>query len=224
MARQTRSEATRTALIDAAFELFGDKGYAAASTREIASAAGTNIASITYHFGGKAGLRMACAETIVSHMLAQRKAPDQIATPRIAQNAETEFELFMLRQANMLLSLNKAQTMVRFLFRELYEQTEVFEHMYQRFFGPVFDHVSTLWAKAIDIDPEEAQSNENKIRIFSVIAQIAYFRIGQPVVVRHLGWADYDTDETEQILRVLQTNIRALIAAYRTTSSHRTTQ
>jgi AcrR family transcriptional regulator len=36
--------------------LFAEQGYAKTSTREIALAAGTNIASISYYFGDKAGL------------------------------------------------------------------------------------------------------------------------------------------------------------------------
>ena len=47
---------------------FADKGYAATSVREIAALAGTNVASISYHFGGKEGLRAACSEHIVELM------------------------------------------------------------------------------------------------------------------------------------------------------------
>ena len=48
----------------AGIRLFGAKGFEATSTREIASAANANIASIAYHFGGKEGLRLACAEMV----------------------------------------------------------------------------------------------------------------------------------------------------------------
>lgn len=46
----------RERLLRAALRLFADKGFAKASTREIAQAAGTNIAAISYYFGDKAGL------------------------------------------------------------------------------------------------------------------------------------------------------------------------
>lgn len=46
----------RNRLLDAALVLFGEKGFAKTSTREIALAAQVNVASISYYFGDKAGL------------------------------------------------------------------------------------------------------------------------------------------------------------------------
>jgi len=57
-ARKTRSDGaqSRERLLMAAMRLFAEQGFAKTSTREIALAAGTNIASISYYFGDKAGL------------------------------------------------------------------------------------------------------------------------------------------------------------------------
>ena len=60
----------RQQLLHAALRLFAEKGFAKTSTREIALAAGANIAAISYYFGDKAGLYraaftepMGCAES-----------------------------------------------------------------------------------------------------------------------------------------------------------------
>ena len=50
---------TRDTLLDAAEQLFGERGYAAVGTREIAEQANANIASIKYHFGSKSELYLA---------------------------------------------------------------------------------------------------------------------------------------------------------------------
>ena len=57
-ARQVRrpSAVVRGLLLDSARRLFADKGYAGASTREIATDAGVNEALIFRHFGNKVGL------------------------------------------------------------------------------------------------------------------------------------------------------------------------
>lgn len=56
--RKQRSDGAeaREQLLHCALRLFADKGFAKTSTREIASAAGTNLAAISYYFGDKAGL------------------------------------------------------------------------------------------------------------------------------------------------------------------------
>ena len=46
----------RQLLLHSALKLFAEKGFAKTSTREIALAAGANVAAISYYFGDKAGL------------------------------------------------------------------------------------------------------------------------------------------------------------------------
>jgi AcrR family transcriptional regulator len=46
----------RTKLLNTALKLFAEKGFAKTSTRDIAQAAGANLAAISYYFGDKAGL------------------------------------------------------------------------------------------------------------------------------------------------------------------------
>ncbi|MGE0626120.1 MAG: CerR family C-terminal domain-containing protein [Pseudomonadales bacterium] len=48
--------AARERLLDAALEVFAERGYGKASTREICARAGANVAAIHYYFGDKASL------------------------------------------------------------------------------------------------------------------------------------------------------------------------
>lgn len=56
--RRQRSDGAeaRAHLLLSALQLFAEKGFSKTSTREIAHAAGANIAAISYYFGDKAGL------------------------------------------------------------------------------------------------------------------------------------------------------------------------
>jgi AcrR family transcriptional regulator len=61
----------RSRLVISALRLFAEKGYKAASTREICDAAGANISAIRYYFGDKASLyRAAFIEPSDLHRLA----------------------------------------------------------------------------------------------------------------------------------------------------------
>lgn len=57
-ARKQRADGAeaRAQLLLAALRLFAERGFAKTSTREIAQAAGVNLAAISYYFGDKAGL------------------------------------------------------------------------------------------------------------------------------------------------------------------------
>jgi AcrR family transcriptional regulator len=64
-----RGEETRARIIAAGLKVFGDEGYAQASTRQIAKAAGVMPPALQYYFDSKEGLHRACAEFIMQRAL-----------------------------------------------------------------------------------------------------------------------------------------------------------
>jgi AcrR family transcriptional regulator len=63
---------TKTRIMDVAESLFAEKGYAATSLREITGEAGTNLASVNYHFQSKEGLLSAIVERFVDPVNRER--------------------------------------------------------------------------------------------------------------------------------------------------------
>ena len=66
-----RAALVRQELLAAGLRIFAEKGYAAASTREICEAAGVNAAAIHYHFGDKEGLYRAVLEQPIDDLAAR---------------------------------------------------------------------------------------------------------------------------------------------------------
>jgi AcrR family transcriptional regulator len=60
--RRRDKEATKQALLAAGLQVFAQRGYDAATTREVAQAAGVNEQLIQRYFGGKGGLLLAIIE------------------------------------------------------------------------------------------------------------------------------------------------------------------
>ena len=56
---QRRAQDTRSALLQAARQIFADVGYSEANVAEVVSRAGSSVGSMYHHFGGKADLFMA---------------------------------------------------------------------------------------------------------------------------------------------------------------------
>ena len=77
----------RGRLLHAALALFAENGFARTSTREIAQAANTNIAAISYYFGDKAGLYAATFNEpmggSVDELVALIDAPDGATSPTL---------------------------------------------------------------------------------------------------------------------------------------------
>ena len=65
---QQRSLGTRERLVEAALHVFAERGFAAASTREIAARAGVALAALPYHFTTKEVLWKAAADRIFGRL------------------------------------------------------------------------------------------------------------------------------------------------------------
>ena len=59
------ADPTRERILDAALDLFGERGLTGTTVRDIAARAKVNVAAISYHFGGKDELYRAVAETVI---------------------------------------------------------------------------------------------------------------------------------------------------------------
>lgn len=202
---------TRMALIHAAVGLFGSKGFEATSTREIAAAADANIASIAYHFGGKDGLRVACAEMVVGRIrsvvgemiLASDPGGDPVAAAGIIEAAA-------MGLADFLLARPEAHDIAAFMVREVANPGVVLDRIYSDLIFPVHSKLCQLLGLATGQEPE---GDLIRLGAFSIAGQIVYFRIGHALVAKRMQWQTVGPDEIGRIKTVILSNIRAFIAA-----------
>lgn len=202
---------TRDALIDAGLRLFGENGFAATSTRQIAAHAGANIGSISYYFGSKDGLRRACAEHVadeISRMAAGALGAHEPATP---EEAEWQLEM-LIRHFVDLLAQPRARYFVAFVLREIMHPGEILDHVFDRFAAPIHRRMCRIWGVATGT---ESESEATRIAVFAMLGQILYFRIAQPFVLKRLDWAEFGAREARLVANVLTRNLNAAIAAAR---------
>lgn len=122
--RKPRSdgEQSRARLLQAAIRLFGNHGFTRTSTRDIAQAAGANVAAISYYFGDKAGLYQACYASMCA------PAPENIALfdqPHLTlrQSLDGYYQQLLAP----LLAGDDAQQLLRLFYREMLEPTGLWE-------------------------------------------------------------------------------------------------
>jgi AcrR family transcriptional regulator len=207
-------EQTRQALLKAALHLFGAVGYDGASTRAIADAAGANIGSIAYHFGGKEGLRLAVADYIVA--LVQNVAAKAIAAappePTTPELAEAMIRTMLERMFGFFVADETAAEIVPFVLREMGHPTAAFDRIYSGMFEPMHRRFCGVWEAATG---EPAESDDTKLAIFMLIGQVIYFRLAREAVTRRMGWSGVGLAQIAKINAVATRNLNAAIQARR---------
>lgn len=209
-------EGTAADLIAAGLKLFGQKGFAATSTREIAAEAGANIASIAYHFGSKDGLRLACGQEVrrrIGGTVAAVLEGPADAPPPSPDAAMMQIEAAIRAMTAFLLTQRAAEDVVPFMLREVAENGANLDMLYDGMIVPAHGRFCALWAAATGNAPD---SERTRLMVFSAIGQILYFRIGRPIVERRLGWTEWGAERAGQIADVIVSNVRAMIERERT--------
>ena len=204
-------EQTRTALINSGLRLFGEKGFEATSTRDIAADSEANIASIAYHFSGKEGLRLACAEAIVAKfrgiappsLLAADPGDDDKKAALVIETAIIAMIRFFTVQP-------EARHIAAFVVREMINPGAVIDLIYAEMMYPLHCALCRAWGVATHRDPD---SPATRLAVFTIIGQVIYFRLGMPMVTRRMGWKAVGPKEADQIIATIIGNLRTLIAA-----------
>lgn len=210
--RPSPADRTRAALIRAALKLFGRQGFEGTSTREIAALAKANIGSIAYHFGGKEGLRAACANHIVETIggvagAAMAEATGEMHGPEAAR---ARLNTVLEAMVGFIVARPEAGEFVQFVLRELSQPSEALDIIYDGVFEPVHQRLCGIWAEA---SGEDAESERTRITLFTLIGQVIYFRIARAAVMRRMGWDHVGPVEAASIISVVGSNIEAILAA-----------
>ena len=93
--QEERSQATRTALLDTARELFAERGYAAVGTEEIVRTAGVTRGALYHHFADKRSLFEAVYEDVEQRLLARIAADAEAASDDPLQTLRSGMEAFL---------------------------------------------------------------------------------------------------------------------------------
>lgn len=204
---ESAPQGTRLALIEAGILLFGRQSFAATSTRQLAALAQTNIGSIAYHFGGKDGLRQACAEEFVRRLGAVVASVPEVVD-YLPESARQQLRAILRGIVAFLIGGRQAEDMVPFLLRELAEGGPAVDIVYQRMIEPTHRRLCRLWGTATGADPE---GDAVRLQVFSLVGQVMYFRIGATIVTRRMGWSEMGQAEAASITETLLGNLDAML-------------
>ena len=178
-ARETSTPAdpTRAKLLEAAGRVFAERGYYAATIREICMRAGANVAAVNYHFHDKMGLY---TEVLQQSM---RAAQLQSISDTLDGNAppeETLRAVIRMRLQSMR-SGAVADCKFRIMAHEFAQPTPALSHINNKVSRPLYERFLELVGKIIGLPPGHEKT---RLCVHSIMGQIMLYVLAGPVLVR----------------------------------------
>ena len=209
-----RGDEVRSRILLAAIGMFGEQGFASASTRAIAARAGVNPPALQYYFHNKERLHQACgqyiADRIKEHLresMAQAaavlQAADQAAVPQalwalmetVVDHSSNETEIPGWRQFLAQAAADLTDTTCAFIHNEAVQ--------------PLFEIMASLVALAW-----ERPAGDETARLAAVLLlnEARTFGIQQQGALAMMGWADFEGGRLDAGKRCLKALMLRLIS------------
>jgi len=184
---------TRRALLDAAADVFAERGFRDATVREICQRAGANVAAVNYHFGDKASLYAAVLSELSE--MAQARFPSdaglqKAATPR--QRLTAFIRSFLQRVLSEELSARHGRIMTR----EMVEPTAALDRMVRDYIQPQADLLRDILQ---DLLPPGTDRALTRLCGLSIVGQILFYAHCRPVLQRLEPPGAFDIPELNRL-------------------------
>lgn len=204
-----KGEEARERIILVALGLFGDRGYAATTTRAIAADSGVTLPALQYYFGGKQGLYIACADLVAKRCAAMTRdaaiaAHGALAAQVSGTSLRAPLKQLMAAIAHAMILAPESAQWGGFVTRELLYPGPAFDIMLTRLWSRGIDLVAMLIAR---IEGRDRSDEASRIRAMLLISSLTAFQSGRHVARRTLDWTALDDAEFASILAAMNQTI-----------------
>lgn len=213
LSRKAQGEETRAVLIQTGTKLFSVHGYHGVSMRQLATEAGVNLATASYHFGGKAGLYAAILDNIIASRDAFFPVAEDVqarfagcdGSPESLANAVSWF----VRTLTVgVLGKEEHFWAIFLITREMAQPTEQYAKLEKEFFNPSMESVQAL-VRAVE--PGNTDAEDIAITSLAIISMIVKFLEGRSLITQRLNWEDFKGPRLEKLIFVLDKRIRGVL-------------
>lgn len=166
---------TISQILNAAGEVFAEKGFKATTVREICHKAGVNLAAVNYHFGDKERLYIEAVKNARNVVEATAPLPVDVD----AADPETALRVFIQTLAKRMLGREVESWRHGLLVREFMNPSTACEEIMQESIVPFIDRLHAIIRQLVPADVPEHIIRQLG---FSIIAQCAYYRLQDRVV------------------------------------------
>jgi AcrR family transcriptional regulator len=211
--RKDQGEETRQILIKTGARLFAMHGFHAVSMRELVREAGVNLSTVSYHFGGKFGLYEAIIRFFIDRRHTVSPAKEEVLKRlELADHDQQEMGKVVSWYITMLIHGfldRKEHIWTSFIIsRELAQPTKLFPLLEKEFFTPSFHSLHALVSGVL---PEETDYEEQVMTGHAIIAMCVKFLEDHRLIIKRLGWEEYNETGISKIAEVLSKRTRGFL-------------
>ncbi len=196
---------TEHRLLDAAGQVFADKGFQAATVREILRRAGVkNLAAVNYHYGDKEHLYAA----VVGHLVQQHLRHNPLPSWPPGTPAAIKLRDFIRDFVRRVVVVPRPDWPARLLMRELAQPTAACVEFVRQFVRPNFELLLGIVNEVLPADTPEVRRHQV---VFSIISQCLHYRLARPVLQLLVGEEEFLTLDAERVAdHVIRFSLAAL--------------
>jgi AcrR family transcriptional regulator len=210
-----RGDEVRSRILLAAIEMFGEQGFASASTRAIAARAGVNPPALQYYFHNKERLHQACGQYIADRIKGHLETPmaEAAETLRSADRAAVPATLWALMETVVEHSSNETEIpgWCQFLTQAAADVTDTsLALIHNEAVQPLFETMAALVALHWD---RPADDESARLAALLLMSQTRAFGIQRQGALAMLGWPDFEEGRRDAGKHALKASMERLISA-----------
>lgn len=166
---------TKLRLLETAGTVFAEKGFRAATVREICQRAGVNLAAVNYHFGDKERLYIESVKR--AHFCRGQHVPP----PSWPEDTAPEDKLRDVVRAILqrMLDAPDEPWHGQLMMRELQQPTAACTELVRDYMRPHFDLMRAILKELL---PETTGDDKLRLIAFGIVGQCLHFRLGRAII------------------------------------------
>ena len=185
------SDTTRDRILDAAGQLFAERGFDVTTVRDICQVAGANVAAVNYYFRDKERLYVEAVVRAHRWRLEQANLPEWDAnTPPRAKLADFIHTFF-----RRVLTGPDDTWHTRLVMREILNPSEACAEIAQSNIRPQFEILQSILRELLRDDTSD---EELHLMAFSIVGQCLFYHVANPIIrnlINESEYAGYDVDK-----------------------------
>ena len=185
--------ATKQRLLEAAGELFAERGFRNTNVRDICRRAGANVAAVNYHFRDKEALYAAVFQYAGACAIQTGRAENGAGRP---WSPEQRLRGFIRGLLDSFFDGGRPAWLMKLVALEMIEPTRLLDALVEERIRPDYTRLKSIVRDLMGGRPDEAAVG---LCAFSIVGQCTFYRHNRSVVARLCPGQTYGPDEVERL-------------------------